>query len=224
METVRVGQLYIDRSEVTIAQFAHYTAATGIRTQAEQTGGGFEYEAGWQKRPGWYWRAPDGQTDADPRLPAVHITHTEAAAYCQWRQGRLPTAQEWLNAAFTEQRSQPSQGLQTGRTYPWPTGDSPHGANTVDNKTWPRAAPAGATQAGVNGLYDMGANVWEWVADSRQGESRTMGGSWWYGSYQMRAEVQAWKPSDFYAVYIGFRCVYDAKPGLGIAGPKSGFM
>ena len=24
-----------------------------------------------------------------------------------------------------------------------------------------------------------------------------------------RADVEAWKPADFYAVYIGFRCVYD---------------
>jgi hypothetical protein len=25
----------------------------------------------------------------------------------------------------------------------------------------------------------------------------------------MKADVQAFKPSNFYAVYIGFRCVYD---------------
>jgi hypothetical protein len=24
----------------------------------------------------------------------------------------------------------------------------------------------------------------------------------------MKADVEAWKPADFYAVYIGFRCVY----------------
>jgi formylglycine-generating enzyme required for sulfatase activity len=63
----------------------------------------------------------------------------------------------------------------------------------------------------------MGANVWEWVADQQPAggagaaaEHRTMGGSWWYGPEQMRADVQAWKAGDFYAVYIGFRCVADA--------------
>jgi formylglycine-generating enzyme len=35
-----------------------------------------------------------------------------------------------------------------------------------------------------------------------------MGGSWWYGAAQMRAEVDAWKAADFAALYIGFRCVY----------------
>jgi formylglycine-generating enzyme required for sulfatase activity len=54
----------------------------------------------------------------------------------------------------------------------------------------------------------MGANVWEWASDARGGERRTLGGSWWYGASQMRAEVSAWKDADFAAVYIGFRCVY----------------
>ena len=40
-----------------------------------------------------------------------------------------------------------------------------------------------------------------------------MGGSWWYGPEQMRADVQAWKAADFAAVYIGFRCVADRSPG-----------
>ncbi len=39
-----------------------------------------------------------------------------------------------------------------------------------------------------------------------------MGGSWWYGAFNMKADVRAFKPSDFYAVYIGFRCVYDLPP------------
>jgi len=28
----------------------------------------------------------------------------------------------------------------------------------------------------------------------------------------MKADVQAYKPADFYAVYIGFRCAYDRAP------------
>ena len=60
----------------------------------------------------------------------------------------------------------------------------------------------------MNGLHDMGANVWEWGADAQGQERRTLGGSWWYGPQQMAADAVAWKPADFYAVYIGFRCVY----------------
>lgn len=207
-ERVGLGHWALDRHEVTIEQFALYVQATGVTTRAEREGGGYEYVAGWQRRPGWTWRQPEGMPPASPRLPAVHLTHDEAAAYCRWAGGRLPTAAEWISAAYTEQRDPPPAPWVRGRTYPWPTGDRPDGANTSAPDPWPRAAPAGQTRAGVNGLYDMGANVWEWAADAQGDERRTLGGSWWYGPEQMRAEVQAWKPAGFYAVYIGFRCAY----------------
>ena len=200
----------MDQTEVTIAQFAQFVQATGLVTQAEREGGGFEFTAGWQRRPGWTWRAPHGETRADPRLPAVHVTHAEAARYCAWAGGALPTAQQWQDAAYLEQRATPSNGFVAGQRYPYPTGNDPRGANTRNPDPWPQSAPAGATRAGVNGLYDMGANVWEWVSDAQGDTRRTMGGSWWYPPYQMQADVVAYKPADFYAVYIGFRCAYPA--------------
>ncbi len=210
-ERVVLPSFAIDRTEVTIAQFQRYMQATGTVTRAEKEGGGFEYGAGWERRPGWSWRKPDGQTTrAD--MPAVHLDFAEAQAYCRWAGGRLPTGDEWQTAGFTELRDAPPAPWVKGRTYPWSTGDSPQGANTSDADPWPRAAPAGATKQGVNGLYDMGANVWEWTTDSTDPtgrERRTVGGSWWYGAFNMKADVKAFKPADFYAVYIGFRCVYD---------------
>jgi formylglycine-generating enzyme required for sulfatase activity len=145
-------------------------------------------------------------------MPAVHLDFFEAQAYCRWAGGRLPTGAEWQHAGFTELRDAPPAPWVKGRTYPWTTGDSPQGANTSDPDPWPRAAPAGATRQGVNGLYDMGANVWEWTTDATDPsgrERRTVGGSWWYGAFNMKADVKAFKPADFYAVYIGFRCVYE---------------
>lgn len=210
-ERVTLPAFAIDRTEVTIAQFARFVNATGLVTRAERAGGGFEYVGGWQQRSGWTWRTPDGVAPASDRLPAAHITHGEAQAYCQWAGGRLPNAAEWVSAAYTEQRDAPPPPWQRGKTYDYPTGDSPKGANTSGADAWPRAAPAGATTAGVNGLLDMGANLWEWASDARGGERRTLGGSWWYGASQMRADVNAWKDADFTAVYIGFRCVY-ARP------------
>lgn len=209
---VELDRFAIDQTEVTIQRFAEFARATGTVTRAEREGGGFEYVAGWQRRPGWTWRSPNGPAPADParhaQSPAVHLTHAEAAAFCAWAGGRLPTAQEWQSAAYTEQRASPPAGWVHGQRYRWPTGHTPEGANTSDPDPWPRAAPAGATRPGVNGLYDMGGNVWEWAADARGTERRTLGGSWWYGPAQMQAEVDAWKEADFYAVYIGFRCVY----------------
>lgn len=82
--------------------------------------------------------------------------------------------------------------------------------NTSGRDPWQRQARVGATRRGVNGLYDMGGNVWEWLADRRGGEALTAGGSWWYGLPQTQAAGVQWKAADFYAVYVGFRCAYDA--------------
>ena len=63
------------------------------------------------------------------------------------------------------------------------------------------------TPAGVNGLYEMGGNVWEWV-DAGQGEERvTRSSSWWYDASRQRESDIATKPKDTRVVYIGFRCV-----------------
>ena len=68
------------------------------------------------------------------------------------------------------------------------------------------------TRAGVNGLHDMGANVWEWVNGGSGSERLTLGGSRWYGVTQMHRTHRASKPVDTAAVYIGFRCAKDLKP------------
>jgi len=209
---VRVGSFEIDATEVTIGQFRAFTKATGTKTKAERDGGGQVYEMGWTKKSGWTWEKPFGAPGADDE-PAVHVTYDEAQAYCRWAGGRLPTGAEWQKAGFTEMRDAPPAPWVKGQTYPWTTGDSPQGANTSDPDPWPRAAPAGATRQGVNGLYDMGANVWEWTTDAQGDTRRTVGGSWWYGAFNMKADVQAFKAADFYAVYVGFRCAYDLAPG-----------
>ncbi len=198
----------IDRHEVSIADFRAFADATGLTTAAEQAGGGFEYAAGWERRPGWNYRRPFGADPQSANEPAVHVAWQEAVAYCRWRGGRLPSLAEWRRAAFTETRAVPQDDFRTSQTYRYATGDDPSGMNTRDADPWPRHAPAGATRRGVNGLYDMGGNVWEWLADRRGDEALTAGGSWWYGPQQTMAEGVQWKPADFHAVYVGFRCVY----------------
>jgi formylglycine-generating enzyme required for sulfatase activity len=72
-------------------------------------------------------------------------------------------------------------------------------------------ALAGSTRAGVNGLYEMGGNLWEWVDSGPGAEKRTRGGSWWYGAGPMQDSHQQSKPADTAVVYIGFRCARDLK-------------
>lgn len=213
----------IDRTEVTIGQFAEFVAASGTVTKAERDGGGLVYAAGWEQKVGWTWRAPYGRPGQDDE-PAVHVTFDEAQAYCRWAGKRLPSDQEWTEAAYTERRAAPSPPFERGRTYPYPTGDSPEGANCLGDCGKTSAtdysavlergrghAKARTTGPGINGLYEMGANVWEWVDTDDQTQKGTRGGSWWYGATQMRADYEAPKPRDTAVIYIGFRCVKDIR-------------
>ena len=205
---VPVGVLRIDRHEVSVARFDAFLRATGRTSTAEREGGGFEWGAGWERRPGWTFRAPSG-TPARPDDPAAHVSWHEAADFCAWAGGRLPTREEWSLAAYVEQRASPPPPFVAGRTYPYPTGEHASGANLQGAADgFERHAPNGATAAGVNGLHEMAGNVWEWLADARGDERLTAGGSWWYGAAQTRADGMQWKPARFLAVYVGFRCVY----------------
>lgn len=210
-DRVALNGFAIDRHEVTIFQFTEFARATGLTTAAEREGGGHEWGQGWERRAGWSFRRPFGAAADSIQWPAVHVSWNEARAYCAWAGGRLPTRAEWTSAAYTEQGGGAQAGFTRGRTYPYPTGDTASGANTNGTDRWPRLAAAGTTRPGVNGLYDMGANAWEWLADRRGDDALTAGGSWWYGEDQMRAESMQWKPATFYAVYVGLRCVYDAR-------------
>ncbi|KPF72276.1 hypothetical protein IP69_04175 [Bosea sp. AAP35] len=209
---ITVGGFAIDATEVTVAAFARHAAARGLTTVAEREGGGHEYRLGWQRRPGWSYRSPSG-TPARENDPAAHLTWFEARDYCAAQGGRLPTLAEWREAAFTERRAAPTDGFKPGQTYPFPVGDRPEGMNLTGTDpaagdVWERHAPTGATRRGVNGLHDMGGNLWEWLADRRGSEALTAGGSWWYGPAQTRSDTPQWKDAGFTAVYIGFRCVY----------------
>lgn len=200
----------ISRTETTVGQFRRYVLATGRTTEAERRGGGQVFDGGWQRRPGWTWQAPFGRPAADDE-PAVHVTWQEARDFCRWAGGRLPTDAEWVSAAYTEQRETPAAPFVRGRTYAYPSGDSPQGANCRGDCGGDGQAhrPTGHGRPGVNGLFDMGGNAWEWVDHGSDAERRTRGGSWWYGAPQMRAEHLQGKPAQTAVVYIGFRCVRD---------------
>jgi formylglycine-generating enzyme required for sulfatase activity len=207
-DAVPVGAFRIDRTEVTVARFDAFLKAVGRRSTAEIEGGGYEWGAGWERRPGWTHRAPSGKP-ARPEDPAAHVSWFEAAEFCAWAGGRLPDRDTWAEAAYVERRARPPAPFVAGRSYPYPTGDAPEGANLSGaGDRFERHAPAGSTAAGVNGLHEMAGNLWEWLADARGEDRLTAGGSWWYGAAQTQASGMQWKPARFFAVYVGFRCIY----------------
>jgi sulfatase modifying factor 1 len=202
-EKVQIDGFAIDRTEVTVGAFKKYAEASGLKTQAELAGGGYEWGFGWERRSGWTYKEPQGRLASDDE-PVVHITWDEANDYCNYMGGKLPSKREWTLAAYTETRAIPSDDFVRGETYQYPVGNSPVGMN--NNKS--HHLPVGKTKKGVNGLYDMGGNVWEWLSDREGNEALTAGGSWWYGPHKTQIQGMQFKPASFYAVYVGFRCSY----------------
>jgi sulfatase modifying factor 1 len=141
---VWLDEFFIDRTEVTNAQFKSYCDATGRI---------------YPNNPNW---------DADyflsrPNYPVINITWEQARGYCEWARKRLPTEAEWEKAA---------RGTD-GRLYPWGNAWADSAANLagiLHTDSYDRAAPVGSFPAGASpwGVLDMAGNVWEWCADAYQ--------------------------------------------------------
>lgn len=148
---------WIDRTEVTNAQFAAFVADTGYETTAESEGSGND------------WQHPQGSSlEGLDNHPVVNVSWDEAQAYATWAGGRLPTEAEWEYAArgpgafvypwgnefdgrlnFCDRncsRSWSNQDIGDGYAFTAPVGTYPDGASWV-------------------GALDMAENVWEWVND-----------------------------------------------------------
>ena len=216
---IKVGALSWDQTEMTIADVKTFAEATGFVSEAEKNGGGLSYEAGFVKKPGWTWKTPYG-VPAKANEPAVHLNQSEAASICRFYGKRLPTDAEWTSAAYLEQRESPPSAYIKGQRYPFPGGGTPAGSHCLSGcGDYRGVAPAGSlnrgtghvstasTKPGVNGLFDMGGNVWEWTATERNGGFITRGASWWYGPERQKESDVESKPADIGVVYIGFRCV-----------------
>ena len=128
------------------------------------------------------------------------VSWQDAARYCAWDEGRLPTEWEWEWAA---------QGRDQGRTYAWGGGDP-----TASTACWNRSAgtcsvtaqPSGASRDGVMGLS---GGVWEWTSSQDDdGSSRILRGGSWYSSDAdiLRVDYRfAGNPADRIDD-VGFRC------------------
>ncbi|MFQ5646074.1 MAG: formylglycine-generating enzyme family protein [bacterium] len=131
---IYLGGYFIDRHEVTNAQYKAFIDKTGYNIPKT-------------------WK--DGRYPADKAdHPVTGVTWYDAAAYAKAMGKRLPTEEEWEKAA---------RGVD-GRTYPWgmlfdnkysnnPQRDSkgtePVGSSQIGNSPF--------------GLWDVSGNVWEWV-------------------------------------------------------------
>jgi formylglycine-generating enzyme required for sulfatase activity len=189
------GVLWVDRTEVTNAQFAAFVEATGYRTLAERQGSSEVFVGSqdarsategpatwWQLRDGASWKYPAGPQDtiAKPNHPVVHVARDDAVAYAEWLGNRLPTEEEWqllvggADAARTvPSRAPPKDAAGRPLANFW-QGVFPLHDTAEDG--FSGTAPVGCFPAGGTGLFDGIANVWEWTA-SEVAEASVAGGA-----------------------------------------------
>jgi formylglycine-generating enzyme required for sulfatase activity len=212
-QQVTLSGYWLDKYEVTVAQYRAFCAATSRALPSFPSGYCWADKSGWD----------------DPTLqmhPIVNVTWYDAKAYADWAGLQLPTEAQWEYAARGPE----------GRNYPWggtATSDNPyHGwdaskcanvynSSNVGTSTW----PVGSFPSGVSwcGVQDLAGNVWEWCADwyapyantpvtNPQGPSSgtvrmLRGGSWDNDEYGTRGAYRYGGGSpDIWYNNVGFRC------------------
>ncbi|WP_256203152.1 formylglycine-generating enzyme family protein [Pseudomonas sp. ML96] len=186
LDVVEVADFWIDRTEVTRAQFASFVTATGYITDAEKQGGAalfrspLEAAAGdaplswWHYVQGANWRYPEGPSQPAAVLdahPVTLVTLADAQAYARWRGNELPSEAEWEYAARAGQDSL-RLGEEPLDSHGKPLANYWQGVFPIQDAGedgFAGLAPSGCFAANANGLFDMIGNVWEWTADTQQG-------------------------------------------------------
>lgn len=168
--------------------------------------------------------APTEWTGKD-NVPVGNITWEDAAAFCGWVGGRLPTEAEWEYAA---------RGGKSGMIYPngsTITHDEANYEGTGGRDKWKyEAAPVKSFPPNEYGLYDMAGNVWEWVHDWHGGMYPApatdpkgptdgvghvnRGGSWYSFASFLRTShrVLIQTSQETHRFDYGFRCAREVSP------------
>ena len=200
---------FLDKYEVTVAQFAAFVEATGYVTQAERDG--YSIVEGGEHIKGVTWRCDEKGRLRKPadydKYPVIYVTWDDAQAYAKWAGKRLPKEAEWEHA-FRESTN--SKYLYSGgnnwKKVAW------SGEDGRTNKI----GEVGSLTPNKLGLFDMSGNVSEMCEDpiDRSGKTRPLeikvakGGS--YVDSKEFMQYSARMPSGGrHAFYLGFRCVKD---------------
>ncbi|MHC9539639.1 MAG: SUMF1/EgtB/PvdO family nonheme iron enzyme [Vulcanimicrobiota bacterium] len=201
---VYLDAFYIYKYQVTNGQFTRFVKETGYNAEGE-----------------WMRYAKSGRENH----PVVNVTWNDAAAYCKWAGGKLPTEAQWEKAARgTDGRMYPWGNTWDGNRCNWDKGPKVAGIAYMSGGRG--TAPVGSFPSGVSpyGVHDMAGNVWEWCSDwydesyyqsspSRnpegpgRGSSRVLRGGSWYNDDTdgIRCAVRGRITPDYWNYNYGFR-------------------
>ena len=230
VHTVYVDAFYIDKYEVTNAQYKAFIDANPQwrrdRIPDKYQNGLYLFDWNGNSYPG-------GKGD----YPVVNVSWYAAMAYAKWAGKRLPTEAEWEKAA---------RGGLVRKRYPWGDSIDPSKANYDQNVG--EITPVGSYPMNGYGLFDMGGNISEWcldvydsdfyesfprrnpfsrgniievvsnftkvVSDPENFETWRVfrGGTWVTDSWHVRVAKRTYYPPSGTDPYIGFRCAMAIKP------------
>ena len=227
---VYLDAFYIDKYEVTNAQYATFLNAYGKNEDAaghellkvgsshcliEKVGSIYQPKAGYEDHP------------------VIEVSWYGAGAYAQFYGKRLPTEAQWEKAA---------RGGLAGKKYPNGDTISHDDANyfgTGGRDIWNNTSPVGSFPPNGYGLYDMAGNVWDWCADEYKSTYYSespkenplgpgtpvffvnddftnvtslrvlRGGSWYDDIFRLRCAYRSLNGPSYTYLNVGFRCAQD---------------
>ena len=138
---VNLPSYYIDKYEVTNAQYKRFCTATGKTPPPDPA---FE--------PNYFSGKPD--------YPVLGATFADASAYAEWVGKRLPTEEEWEKAASWDRVARKK------RRYPWGDEFTSGRANIAKNRPVASTEPTG--DISPYGVYHMAGNAGEWTMTAWQ--------------------------------------------------------
>jgi serine/threonine protein kinase len=153
-----IGDFYLDRDEVSLAQFLEFVEADD----------GYGADANWDQSPTRgapgggrdYWR--ERAKSVDLSLPVHPVTFDEALAYARWVGKELPSLAQFHYAARGGQEYRAvACGDAKNANY------DPDDTDEVRPDLWPHGSERDVVQGAFEGLLNLSGNVAEWTRTSR---------------------------------------------------------